>query len=146
MDPIHVQIQSVALSVEDALTFTDRAENGASSIFVGRVRNHNLGRPVTGVTYEAFDELARTTLLAICTEAREAYGQDLICFVEHFRGYLPIGGISVVIGVGSPHRDSAYKANHYIIEELKNRLPVWKEEHYSDGQSDWLDGATVEGR
>lgn len=140
---IHAEIKATELSVNDALDFADRAQNGACAVFIGRVRNHNLGRPVDGVSYDAFDELARNTLREICKEAVERFGDDLACFVEHFKGFLPIGGISVVIAVGSPHRDNAYRANRYIIEELKKRVPVWKEEHYTDGQPEWLDGHSV---
>ncbi|MDC7684429.1 molybdenum cofactor biosynthesis protein MoaE [Asticcacaulis sp. BYS171W] len=141
---IHAEIKVSRLNIEDAMDFADRAENGACALFVGRVRNHNLGRPVDGVSYDAFDDLARNTLREICTEAVSRFGEDLTCFVEHFKGFLPIGGISVIIAVGSPHRDSAYRANRYIIEELKKRVPVWKEEHYTDGQPEWLEGQSVE--
>ncbi len=141
---IHVAIREDALSVDEAMSFVDGARNGACALFVGRVRNHNLGRPVSGMTYDAFDALAVNTLRDICQEAVANNGGDLSCFVEHFKGYLPIGGLSVVIAVGSPHRDAAYAASRYIIEELKRRAPVWKEEHYIDGDRQWLAGQPVE--
>jgi molybdopterin synthase catalytic subunit len=141
---IHAAIRTDALSVEEAMAFADSAGNGACALFVGRVRNQNLGRPVSGMRYDAFDALAVTTLRDICEEARATYGEDLSCFVEHFKGELPIGGISVVIAVGSPHRDAAFGASRYIIEELKRRAPVWKEEHYIDGARQWLAGQPVQ--
>lgn len=144
MAQIHTAIRTEALSVDDAMTFVDGARNGACALFVGRVRNHNLGRPVSGMSYDAFEPLAISTLRQICEEAMAQSGEDLSCFVEHFKGYLPIGGLSVVIAVGSPHRDAAYAASRYIIEELKRRAPVWKEEHYTDGDRQWLAGQPVQ--
>jgi molybdopterin synthase catalytic subunit len=68
------------------------------------------------------------------------FGSQLRCYIEHYKGKLELGGISVIIAVGSPHRDESFKACRYLIEELKVRVPVWKQEHYVDGDAGWLDG------
>lgn len=140
---IHVCVRETHLSLEKASAFVDAGENGAALLFVGRVRNHNLNKPVSGVSYDAFAPLAETVMGEICAEAQAQFGPELRLYIEHFKGYLPIGGISVIIAVGSPHRAPAYEASRYLIEELKKRVPVWKKEHYLSGDSEWLDGTSL---
>lgn len=109
-------------------------------MFVGRVRNHNLGRAVNAVSYDAFDALACNVFRELCAEAIAKFDKRLRCYIEHHKGRLEIGGISVVIAAGSPHRDESFKACRYMIEELKKRVPIWKQEHYVDGDSEWVQG------
>ena len=140
MESVWVGISESPLSIQSATDFVDAPENGAMDMFVGKVRNHNLGKKVNAVSYDAFAPLASNVFTELCDEAREKFGQSLRCYVEHYKGRLEIGGISVVIAVGSPHRDESFKACRYIIEELKKRAPVWKQEHYVDGDSEWVKG------
>jgi molybdopterin synthase catalytic subunit len=128
------------LSVQKALDFVDAKENGAVNIFIGKVRNHNLGKAVEAVTYDTFIPLACNKMKELCKEAIKKFGAELYCYIEHYKGRLELGGISVIIAVGSPHRDESFKACRYLIEELKVRVPIWKEEHYVDGDTKWLDG------
>lgn len=137
---IHTHISTTALSMEKAACFIDAPPNGANCIFIGRVRNHNLGKSVRAVTYDVFEPLAQKTLHDMCLEAVSMFDDQLRCFVEHFKGRLDVGGISVIMGVGSAHRDAAYQASRYLIEELKKRAPIWKQEHYIDGDSEWVKG------
>jgi molybdopterin synthase catalytic subunit len=137
---IFVNVSEEFLSVQKALDFVDAKENGAADIFVGKVRNHNLGKEVKAVTYDAFIPLACNEMRKLCEEAIEKFGNQLRCYIEHYKGRLELGGISVIIAIGSPHRDESFKACRYLIEELKVRVPVWKQEHYVDGDADWLDG------
>ncbi len=143
MGNIHVGISEEKLSIEKAMDFVDASINGAIDIFVGRVRNHNLGREVNAVSYTAYDPLACSAMKQICEVAIAKFDDRIKCYVEHYKGQLEIGGISVVIAVGSPHRDECFKACRYIIEELKIRVPVWKQEHYIDGDSGWLEGNSL---
>jgi molybdopterin synthase catalytic subunit len=115
------------------------AADGAVLLFLGTVRNHNDGRPVTGVRYDAYVEMAERVLSAIAREAAERLGTDRIAVV-HRIGELAVGEASVAIAVSSPHRAEAFDACRYVIEEIKQRLPVWKEERYIEGGSRWLDG------
>lgn len=135
-----VGVNKQPLSIEHAITFVNAPENGAMNMFVGRVRNHNLGRAVTAVSYDAFDPLACHIFKQMCEEAIATFDPRLRCYIEHHKGKLEIGGISVVIAVGSPHRDESFKACRYLIEELKKRAPIWKQEHYVDGDSEWVQG------
>ncbi len=131
------------LNPAEALAFVTAAPNGAEVIFTGTVRNHNQGKKVLGVSYDVFDALALQTFRTICAEAQAKWGKDLSLYVVHGKGRLEIGGISVVIAVGSPHRDEAFRACRYLIDEIKHRSPVWKLEHYEDGDSEWAQGCTL---
>lgn len=111
--------------------------NGASVLFVGTVRDQNDGSKVSGIDYSAYASMAERELAEIVREASSHWGTaDIV--VEHRIGTLEVGDASVVIAVAHPHRDEAYQASRYVIEELKKRLPIWKREHYLDGRSEWV--------
>lgn len=114
-------------------------EDGAVLLFLGIVRNHNDGRSVGGMRYDAYVSMAESVLARIVEEAGERWGTDRLTAV-HRVGELSVGEPSVAIVVSTPHRAEAYEASRYVIEELKRRLPVWKEERYVDGEARWLDG------
>lgn len=114
-------------------------EDGAVLLFLGIVRDHNDGRRVSGMRYDAYVPMAEKVLGEIAAEAAARLGTDRIV-VAHRIGELQIGEASVAIAVSSPHRAEAYEASRYVIEEIKTRLPVWKEEHYIEGDARWLDG------
>jgi molybdopterin synthase catalytic subunit len=116
-------------------------EDGAVILFLGVVRDHNDGAAVRGLTYEAYEAMATEVLAEIAGEAAERLGTDRI-FVVHRIGALEIGEVSVAIAASSPHRAESFDAARYVIEAIKERLPVWKKEHYAGGDAAWLDGAT----
>jgi molybdopterin synthase catalytic subunit len=118
--------------------------DGACVLFLGVVRNHNEGREVTGLEYEVYQGMAEKTLAAIAMEASHRWGTDRIKVI-HRVGELQIGEVSTAVAVATAHRGDAFEASRYILEELKQRLPIWKREHYVDGDSDWLGGATEGG-
>ncbi len=139
----HVEVRDTDVQVIDpaeALGFVDGPGNGAGALFVGVVRDLNQGRNVRGVSYDVFAPLAEQSFAEICAEAHEKWGKDLQLFVVHGKGRLAVGGISIVIAAGSPHRGEAFAACRYVIEEIKSRSPVWKQEHYVDGDSEWVKG------
>ncbi len=121
-------------------------EHGAQLVFWGVVREQNEGRRVLSVTYDAHAPLAEKTFREIAEEACARWGEDLRVVVLHRTGRLEIGEASVVIGVASAHRDEAYQASRYLIEQLKVRSPIWKQEHYLDGDSEWLAGHVLSRR
>lgn len=133
-------VTTETLNLNEAIDFVDHGDNGCANLFIGRVRNINLGRPVNGVSYDAHKILCEKILYEISIEAINIFDNKLKIYISHFKGKLEIGGISVIIAVGSPHRDAAFKASRYIIEELKKRAPIWKKEHYIDGDENWLLG------
>jgi molybdopterin synthase catalytic subunit len=113
--------------------------DGAVLLFLGVVRDHHEGRPVTGITYEAYEGMVRAELERIIAEAEEILTTDRI-HVVHRVGDLEVGDISVAVAVSSPHRDEAYRASRYVMEEIKRRLPIWKKERHPDGASEWVSG------
>jgi molybdopterin synthase catalytic subunit len=115
--------------------------DGAALLFVGVVRDHNDGRPVGHLHYDAYAGMAEQVLEEIVAEAESMWSVGAIA-VTHRIGRLEVGEASVAIAVASPHRAEAYEASRYVIEELKKRAPIWKREGYLDGDSEWLGGAT----
>ena len=132
------------IAVEDVLARVGAPEDGASLLFLGHVRDHNDGRPVTSLSYDAYAEMAEAILARIVAEAVESLGTDRIAAV-HRIGELDIGDVSVAIAASSPHRAQAFAACRQVIEEIKLRLPVWKEEHYADAAARWLPGQVPAG-
>jgi molybdopterin synthase catalytic subunit len=117
--------------------------DGAVLLCLGNVRDPNEGREVVGIRYDAYREMAERVLAEIAGEAAERLGTDRLVVV-HRIGELEIGETSVAIAVSSPHRAEAFDAARYTIEEIKRRLPVWKEELYPAGEARWLDGQVPE--
>lgn len=140
MSSIVARMTSDPISLDALERELSRAENGAQIVFSGVVRDHNRGRRVVAVTYDAHVPLAEKTFREIGEEARARWGEDLRVAILHRSGRLVVGEASLVIAVGSPHRDAAYEASRYVLEQLKTRSPVWKQEHYADGASEWLRG------
>ena len=132
------------LSISDAEKFVSSVEFGASIFFTGTVRNINNNKSVIGITYDSHDKLVIKSFEEIYKEANEKLNiQDKAVFIEHAKGYLNLGEISIIIAVACKHRDQAYVLSRYIIEEIKKRSPIWKKEHYTDNQSDWLKGNPI---
>jgi molybdopterin synthase catalytic subunit len=114
------------------------ARHGATSLFLGSVRDVNDGRAVTGIDYSAYAAMASAELECIAKEAVDRFGTDTLV-IEHRTGVLGLGEVSVAVAVSHAHRAPALDATRYVIEELKRRLPVWKREHYADGTREWVD-------
>ncbi len=110
---------------------------GAYTSFEGWIRNENEGHSVLRLEYEAYEPLALTEGKSILTEAQNKF-PHLHAHCVHRIGLLEIGDCAVWVGVSSPHRDEAFLACRYIIDEIKVRLPIWKKEHYADGHSGWV--------
>ena len=133
------EVTSDPVDAAEVLARVGDPEDGAVSLFLGIVRNHNEARPVSGMDYEGYAEMAGEQLAAIVEEAAERAGSDRIAAV-HRLGTLGVGEISVAIAASTPHRAEAFDAARYVIEEIKKRLPVWKREHYLDRDAEWLEG------
>ena len=114
---------------------------GACVTYEGWVRNHNDGRPVLALDYEAFAVLAEREGARIVAEARERFDVLALACV-HRIGALQIGDLAIWVGVAAAHRDAAFGACRYVIDEAKARVPIWKKEHYADGTSEWVNGAS----
>jgi len=138
---IHAALVREPIDPLEVLARVGHDEDGAAVLFLGTVRNHADARPVTGITYEAYEEMAAPVLLAIAGEAAELLGTHRLAIV-HRVGELTVGEHSVAIAASSPHRAQSFEASRYVIEEIKKRLPVWKKEHYADGRDEWVAGTT----
>jgi molybdopterin synthase catalytic subunit len=110
---------------------------GAYAGFEGWVRNHNDGRAVTGLRYEAYRALAESEGGRVLDEACARY-DILDAHCVHRIGELSIGELAVWVGVTAAHRDGAFAACRFIIDEVKARVPIWKHEQYREGEAGWL--------
>lgn len=128
------------LRPEDVLARVGATGDGAVLLFLGTVRDENEGRRVSGMRYDAYRSMAERVLSEIVAEAAARVGPARIA-AAHRIGELAVGDVSVAIAISTPHRVHAYDGSRYIIEEIKKRLPVWKQEHYVSGETDWLGGA-----
>jgi len=133
------EVTTDPIDTAEVLARVGDPEDGAVALFLGIVRNHNDARPVAGMDYEGYAEMAREQLAAIVEEAAGRAGSDRIAAV-HRLGTLAVGEVSVAIAASTPHRAEAFDAARYVIEEIKKRLPVWKREHYLDRAAEWLEG------
>ena len=110
---------------------------GACVVFEGIVRDHNDGRKVARLEYEAYPALANREGEAIVRAALETF-DVLGAICVHRTGPLEIGGTAVWVGVSAAHRGAAFDACRYIIDEVKHRVPIWKREFYADGTVEWV--------
>ena len=126
--------------------FIKDSKFGASIYFLGTVRNINDDKTVTGITYDSHDEMVIKSFEEIYNEANQKLDiKDKAVFIEHAKGYLNLGDVSIIIAVACKHRDQAYVLSRYIIEEIKKRSPIWKKEHYENEESEWLKGNPISG-
>jgi molybdopterin synthase catalytic subunit len=139
-----VDIKEKKLSIKEAENFISSSDFGASIFFSGTVRNQNNDKSVVGITYDSHDELVIKSFEEIFNESDKKLSvKNKAVFIEHAKGYLNLGEISIIIAVACKHRDEAYVLSRYIIEEIKKRSPIWKKEHYSDNESNWLKGNPI---
>ena len=110
---------------------------GGYAAFEGWVRDHDDGRAVVGLDYQAYPELALREGERVIAEAHERF-DILRARCVHRHGELTIGDLAVWVGVSAAHRDAAFAACRYVIDQVKDRLPIWKREHYMEGMSVWI--------
>lgn len=112
-------------------------DSGAVVLFLGTVREMTNGRRTTALDYEAFGPMAESKLAEIEAEARRRWSLDRVAIV-HRLGRLELGDVSVAVAVSSPHRAEAFEAARYLIDTLKQTVPIWKKENWHDGTSEWV--------
>ena len=134
---MNFRFTQTAIDTENARRELQDPGSGGYASFEGWVRDHNEGREVTGLEYEAFQELAVKEGERIVAEALRRFAvKHALCI--HRVGSLGLGEMAVWVGVSSAHRGEAFDACRFIIDEVKHRLPIWKKEHYRDGDSGWV--------
>ena len=134
-------LSASALDVEAARELVEHPSCGAVVVFAGNVRDQNRGEEVVRLEYEALERMTGPEMGRIFADVRDEFGggpeRVLRMYCEHRLGAVQVGEPSVVIAVASPHRAAAFDAARALIDRLKERLPVWKKELYSDGHQ-WI--------
>lgn len=133
-----VRLQPEPIRVEDLVAEVRRDADGAVAVFVGTVRDHNAGRRVLFLEYEAYAGMAEAEMARIEREAIARFGVSRVAIV-HRTGRLAIGEASVAIAVASAHRAPALDACRFAIDTLKATVPIWKKEHFEGGEV-WIEG------
>jgi molybdopterin synthase catalytic subunit len=137
-----VAVTSAPLALEGVVRAVEGPGSGAVATFLGLVRDHNQGRRVLHLEYEAYAPLAEKALTRIVDEAQQRWPGARMA-IHHRTGRLEIGDASVVIAVATPHRADAFAACRYAIERIKQIVPIWKHEHFEGGDV-WIEGATAD--
>ena len=119
------------------LALVQSPERGAVACFLGVVRNHHRNRAVERLHYSAYGPMAEAECARIVAEAESRW--QVAVGVRHRTGRLEVGEAAVAIVAGSAHRDEAFAACRWVIEEVKRRVPIWKQEFYADGSVAWVD-------
>lgn len=135
---MRVALVKAPIDVATLLAEVSTSSSGATTLFLGTVREMNDARSVVGIDYSAYDAMASRELETIAREAVERFGTTHVV-VEHRIGYLSLADVSVAIAVSHARRSPAMDAARYVIEEVKKRVPIWKREHYVDGAREWID-------
>ncbi|MGN6728375.1 MAG: molybdenum cofactor biosynthesis protein MoaE [Rhodanobacteraceae bacterium] len=130
-------LSETAIDADSLLRGLEGERVGAVVVFEGRVRDHNEGRAVRGLAYEAYAKLAESEGARIIEEACSRFEIVQVLCV-HRIGELSLGELAVWVGVSAAHRDTAFAACRYVIDEVKARVPIWKREHYVGGEAEWL--------
>ncbi len=124
----------------DSAAFVRQAQSpdaGAVVLFLGSTRRMTNGRETRTLFYDSYEEMAEKELTNLEAEARRRWALTE-CFIIHRLGEVPLGEASVAIVVASPHRRDAFDAGQWLIDTLKQSVPIWKQEHWADGTTDWV--------
>ncbi|WP_445115307.1 molybdenum cofactor biosynthesis protein MoaE [Acinetobacter sp. WZC-1] len=136
------RIQDTALNLETFDTIQAFPECGGTGIFIGTVRNHHEGRAVQTLKYTAYAPVAEKMIRAIEQEIQEKYAVHYVRVI-HRIGALDIGDKAIIAIAYAPHRREAFQACEEAVERVKHEVPVWKEEFYTDGSSQYVAGCCI---
>lgn len=132
-----IQLTHDKIDIEALVRQAQSPAAGAVVLFLGCTRQFTEGRETTELRYDAYVEMAKRELAALEAKARERW--DLVeCSIVHRLGLVPLGEASVAIVVASEHRHAAFEAGEWLIDTLKKSVPIWKQEHWADGTSEWV--------
>ena len=133
------------IDILKAEKFLSSSNFGAIIYFVGTVRDLNENKKVTGITYDSRDTMVIKSFEEIYKESETKLKiKDKAVFIEHVKGYVPVKEKSIIIGAACKHRDEAYNLSRFIIDEVKKKSPIWKKEHYTNEESEWLKGTSIQ--
>jgi molybdopterin synthase catalytic subunit len=132
-----IQLTNQSIDAGELLQRVSRPEAGAILLFLGITRELTSGRRTVTLDYEAYDEMAGKKLAELETEARRRW--PLIeCIIVHRLGRVPLSEASVAVVVSTAHRADAFAAGEWLMDTLKRDVPIWKQEHWADGTSEWV--------
>jgi molybdopterin synthase catalytic subunit len=134
-----IHITKEPINISQIMTDCEDKSAGATVLFTGSVRNHNEGERVSGIYYEAYEDMARNTLAEIEDEVLNNWHIRKFIAI-HRTGSLRVNEISVAIAVNAEHRYDAFEACKYAIDNIKTRTPIWKKEFFESGNSIWKEG------
>jgi molybdopterin synthase catalytic subunit len=132
-----IELTEKSIDVSALLQMVQRPEAGAVVLFLGTTRQFTRGRETERLRYEAYRGMAVKELERLRDEAFARWPLAACCIV-HRLGEAPLAEASVAIAVSSPHRADAFAAGEWLIDELKQRVPIWKQEHWADGSVEWV--------
>lgn len=133
-----IRVTPEVLSTEEAVRAVESPAAGAINVFLGVVRNNNLGRSVGYLEYDAYPEMAERVMRQLGEEAVERFGLE-DCAILHRTGRLGIGETSLVVAISCGHRAESFEAGHWLVNEIKKKVPVWKKEVWDNGEA-WIEG------
>ncbi|OAK18784.1 molybdopterin (MPT) converting factor, subunit 2 [Bacillus wiedmannii] len=136
MTHTYYEVIDTPISIEEVTNKVIRRECGAFTTFIGTVREFTKGRRTLYLEYVAYKTMAEKQLEKIGTEVGEKWPETYVA-ITHRIGTLQISDFAVVVAVSTPHREAAYEANEYIMERIKQIVPIWKKEFWEDGES-WI--------
>ncbi len=132
-----IQLTQQTIDVAALLDSVQSPSAGAVILFLGTARETTDGRQTASLDYECYPEMAEHKLAELESQARRRW--PLVeCCVVHRLGHLELGEISVVVAVSSPHRDDAFAAGRWLIDTIKQDVPIWKRENWADGTTEWV--------
>ncbi|MCR9117054.1 MAG: molybdenum cofactor biosynthesis protein MoaE [bacterium] len=132
-----IQLTTEPIDSNAVLQSVASREAGAVVLFLGVTREFTAGRQTESLDYECYPEMAEKKLAQLETEARQRWPL-LECVIIHRLGHLEITEASIAIAVSSPHRAAAFSAGQWLIDTIKQVVPIWKKENWLDGESDWV--------
>jgi|UniRef100_UPI0040474521 molybdopterin synthase catalytic subunit len=133
MSKTSIKITVETLNLQECYDFVSDPASGGISVFVGTVRNHSLGKDVLQLDFTCYRPMAIKEMQKIANTALKNFDIEKIA-IHHAEGLLQIGDVPVIISVGAKHRKAAFKACEFAIDQLKETVPIWKKEHFSDGE------------
>jgi molybdopterin synthase catalytic subunit len=140
-----VELTQHAIDVASLLARVNSTEAGAVVLFLGTAREFTAGRQTASLIYECYPAMAEEKLAELEAEARRRWPVTH-CAIVHRLGPVPLGEASVAVAVSTPHREAAFAAGKWLIDTLKEVVPIWKKEIWADGSSEWVHPGLTPGR
>ncbi len=136
------EITAATLEPQRLIDHVRKDESGAVALFSGVVRNHNLGRRVLYLEYDAYPAMAERVMREIANEVMGRWPMVTDIAIQHRTGRLEIGETSLLVAVSAPHRSEAFEVCHALVDRFKEVVPIWKKEVWEGGE-EWIEGEAV---